>query len=60
MSAITPPVGFNLFVIQSMTAEPIGRIARASFPFFLIMVALVVFLTAYPGAVDLLARDVRA
>jgi tripartite ATP-independent transporter DctM subunit len=60
MSAITPPVGFNLFVIQSMTAEPVGRIARASLPFFVIMVALVAFLTAYPGAVHLLARNVRA
>jgi tripartite ATP-independent transporter DctM subunit len=55
MSAITPPVGFNLFVIQSLTREPVARIARASFPFFLIMVALVVFLTLYPQAIFLLS-----
>jgi len=55
MSAITPPVGFNLFVIQSLTREPVARIARASFPFFLMMVALVVFLTLYPQAIFLLS-----
>ena len=34
MAQITPPVGFNLFVIQGMTGERIGRIARATLPFF--------------------------
>ena len=38
MAQITPPVGFNLFVIQGMTGERIGRIASAALPFFLIMV----------------------
>ena len=56
MSAITPPVGFNLFVIQSMTKESVARIARASFPFFLIMVLLVAILTLYPNAIYLLSR----
>ncbi|MCA8927888.1 MAG: TRAP transporter large permease subunit [Alphaproteobacteria bacterium] len=49
MAQITPPVGFNLFVIQGMTGEPIGRIARATIPFFLIMVALAVLITVWPG-----------
>ena len=34
MSQITPPVGFNLFVIQGLTGINILRIARASLPFF--------------------------
>ena len=51
MAQITPPVGFNLFVIQGMTGEPIGRVARATFPFFLIMVALVIAITLFPGIV---------
>lgn len=54
MAQITPPVGFNLFVIQGMTGEKIGRIARATFPFFLIMVALVLLITLFPGVVTYL------
>ncbi|MEO3415651.1 TRAP transporter large permease subunit [Roseovarius sp. CAU 1744] len=54
MAQITPPVGFNLFVIQGMTGEKIGRIARATFPFFLIMVALVFLITLFPGIVTYL------
>ena len=37
MAQITPPVGFNLFVIQGLTGEKIGRVARAAIPFFIIM-----------------------
>jgi len=41
MAQITPPVGFNLFVIQGLTRAKISRIALSALPFFLIMVALV-------------------
>ena len=34
VSQITPPVGFNLFVIQGLTGEPIVQIARYALPFF--------------------------
>ena len=51
MAQITPPVGFNLFVIQGMTGEPIGKVARATFPFFLIMIALVFAITIFPEIV---------
>ena len=54
MAQITPPVGFNLFVIQGLTGEKIGRIARATFPFFLIMVAMVALITVFPGVVTYL------
>ncbi len=48
VSQITPPVGFNLFVIQGLTGEPITRIARYAFPFFLLMLLTTVILTAFP------------
>ena len=51
MAQITPPVGFNFFVIQGMTGESIGRIARAIFPFFLIMIGLVFAITFFPEIV---------
>lgn len=51
MSQITPPVGFNLFIVQNITGESIGRIARASLPFFLIIAALVAVITVFPGLV---------
>jgi tripartite ATP-independent transporter DctM subunit len=38
MAQITPPVGFNLFVLQGMTGRDIGWIARATLPFFALMV----------------------
>jgi tripartite ATP-independent transporter DctM subunit len=51
MSQITPPVGFNLFVVQGLTGDSIGRITKASFPFFLIMAAFVVLIALVPELV---------
>jgi TRAP-type C4-dicarboxylate transport system permease large subunit len=48
MSQITPPVGFNLFVIQGLTKINIMRIARFALPFFLLLLFAVVLLTAFP------------
>ncbi len=48
MSQITPPVGFNLFVLQGLTGRNILRIARYSLPFFLLLVIAVVLVTAFP------------
>ena len=48
LSQITPPVGFNLFVIQGVTGESILDIARYAFPFFCLMVLVTVILTAFP------------
>jgi len=48
MAQITPPVGFNLFVIQGMTGAPLMRIAKAALPFFLIMIAFTALLTVVP------------
>ena len=49
MAQITPPIGFNLFVLQSMTGRDIGFVARASFPMFLVMCGFVVLLVLFPG-----------
>jgi C4-dicarboxylate transporter, DctM subunit len=48
MAQITPPIGFNLFVLQGMTEHDIGYVARAALPMFLIMVAMVFVLIAVP------------
>jgi len=48
MAQITPPIGFNLFVMQGMTGHEMGFIARAAFPMFLIMVVMVFILIAFP------------
>ena len=59
MAQITPPVGFNLFVIQGMTGERIGRIALATLPFFLIMVGLALLITFVPEVVTFLPDTIR-
>lgn len=56
MSQITPPVGFNLFVIQGLTGIDILRIARAALPFFLLLVLAVILITLFPALVTFLPR----
>ncbi len=51
MAQITPPVGFNLFVLQGMTKKDIGYIARASWPLFALMVVAVALIYYFPGLV---------
>jgi tripartite ATP-independent transporter DctM subunit len=48
VSQITPPVGFNLFVIQGLTDEPIIQIARYALPFFFLMLLTTAILTIFP------------
>jgi C4-dicarboxylate transporter, DctM subunit len=48
MSQITPPVGFNLFVLQTITGRGIFEIARYALPFFLILVAATAILSIFP------------
>ena len=49
MAQITPPVGFNLFVLQGMTRHDMGYIARTALPMFAIMILMVGILVAFPG-----------
>jgi TRAP-type C4-dicarboxylate transport system permease large subunit len=48
MAQITPPVGFNLFVVQNLTGKDIFTVAKAALPFFLLMVIAVVMVTVFP------------
>ncbi|MCL6414252.1 TRAP transporter large permease subunit [Aestuariirhabdus sp. Z084] len=48
MSQITPPVGFNLFVIQALTGKDILYVARAALPFFLLILLAVLLITWFP------------
>jgi C4-dicarboxylate transporter DctM subunit len=59
MAQVTPPVGFNLFVLQGMTKREIGTIARAAFPFFLLMVLMVVVLYAFPQLATFLPEQMK-
>lgn len=49
MAQITPPIGFNLFVLQGMTGKDISFIARASIPMFFVMCFFVILLVMFPG-----------
>ena len=51
VSQITPPVGFNLFVIQGLTGDPIMRIARHALPFFFLMLLTTTVITIFPEIV---------
>jgi tripartite ATP-independent transporter DctM subunit len=59
MAQITPPVGFNLFVLQGMTGREISYIARTAFPFFLLMVLMAVLLYVFPQIVTFLPMQMR-
>ena len=59
MAQITPPIGFNLFVLQGMTSHEMSFIARAAFPMFLIMVLMVFVLIAFPDVATWLPENMR-
>ena len=54
MAQITPPVGFNLFVLQGMTQREIGWLSRVTLPFFFLMMAAVALIWFIPGIVTAL------
>ena len=51
MAQITPPVGFNLFVLQNMSGKDTWTIAKAAFPFFILLNVAVVIITTFPDIV---------
>ncbi|MFB9887199.1 TRAP transporter large permease [Balneatrix alpica] len=57
MSQITPPVGFNLFVIQGLTGQNILRVAQAALPYFLLIFSAVVLITLFPDIVTYLPNQ---
>ncbi len=48
IAEVTPPVGFNLFVLQNMTGKDSNTIARASIPFFACLVLCIAIITVAP------------
>ena len=59
MAQITPPVGFNLFVLQGMTQREIGWIARVTLPFFFLMLVAVGLVYVFPQIVTWLPAQMR-
>lgn len=59
MAQITPPVGFNLFVLQGMTKRQISEIAVMAMPYFLLMLLTVVILYLVPDIVMALPHAMK-
>ncbi|MGF7159551.1 tripartite ATP-independent transporter DctM subunit [Rhodoligotrophos appendicifer] len=59
MAQITPPIGFNLFVLQGMTKHSMSYIARAALPMFAIMLLMVFVLIAVPELATWLPENMR-
>ena len=59
MAQITPPVGFNLFMLQGMTGRQITWIARQAVPSFLLMCAAVLLIWVVPDLVTGLPRQMK-
>jgi len=59
MAQITPPVGFNLFVLQGMTGKQITWIARHTIPMFLLMVIAVLMIWYWPDLITFLPRQMK-
>jgi C4-dicarboxylate transporter, DctM subunit len=49
IAQITPPIGFNLFVLQGMTGRDMDFIARSALPMFVLMVVAVILISVFPG-----------
>jgi tripartite ATP-independent transporter DctM subunit len=56
MAQITPPVGFNLFVLQNMSGRDTLTVAKAAFPFFILLNVAVIIITMYPEIALVLPR----
>ncbi len=57
IAEVTPPLGFNLFVLQTMSGKDSTFVARASIPFFFMMVLAIVLITAFPALVTWLPEQ---
>src|SRR6185369_9351638 len=59
MAQITPPVGFNLFVLQGMTKREITWIAWHALPMFFLMVVAVALIYVFPELISYLPRQMK-
>ena len=60
MAQVTPPIGFNLFVLQGMTRHEISYIAKTAIPMVGLMLVMVVILVAWPELATWLPENIRA
>jgi tripartite ATP-independent transporter DctM subunit len=56
MAEVSPPVGFNLFVLQTMSGKDSNFVAKAALPFFFLLVLAVAIITVFPSIVMVLPR----
>lgn len=56
MAEVSPPVGFNLFVLQTMSGKDSNTVARAALPFFFLLILAVAIITVFPDIVMVLPR----
>jgi TRAP-type C4-dicarboxylate transport system permease large subunit len=59
MAQITPPVGFNLFVLQGMTGKQLTWIAKVTMPMFYLMIAAVFLVYFFPEIITWLPRKMK-
>ncbi len=59
MAQVTPPIGFNLFVLQGMTRHEIGYISKTALPMVGLMLLMVIILTAFPDIATWLPNNIR-
>ncbi len=60
MAQITPPVGFNLLVLQGLTGDDILSIARAEMPFFMLLLLAVLLVVLFPLIITCLPQQIAA
>jgi C4-dicarboxylate transporter, DctM subunit len=60
MAQITPPVGFNLFVLQGMTGKELTWIARVTLPMFFLMCGAIALIYIFPGIVTWLPQQMMS
>jgi TRAP-type C4-dicarboxylate transport system permease large subunit len=56
MAEVSPPVGFNLFVLQTMSGKDSNTVAKAALPFFFLLVLAVAIITVFPAIVMVLPQ----
>ena len=59
MAQVTPPIGFNLFVLQGMTKHEISYIAKTAIPMVALMILMVIILVIWPELATWLPETIR-
>jgi TRAP-type C4-dicarboxylate transport system permease large subunit len=59
MAQITPPVGFNLFVLSGMTKKELPYLARVSLPMFLLMIVALLLIYTWPEIAIWLPQNMK-